>query len=293
MVVTPPRSGSGVVNFQTRLPVLTSIALIEPWSCQPGRSCPKSPFSSPRKTLPWTSFCFFCGRRQLRLLQHRRGLGRRVEDVVRLRVVRRRREVEAAERGRVDRDRLARLQRRVLDAVDHLDPLVDRRARRGVVGEPDAFHRRHRDDPARLAADLARVDERRLRRVVGPLVRGHLLLPPLHLPGAEVDGDQRVGARVLARPELRVVERRRRAGAEVERVRRRVDRLRRPDDAAADDARELPPARPLRRDRPERVRPGRREVGVVGHHEAAHAVLRAGGAEHDVPFAQIGALVSE
>ena len=31
---TPPRSGSGVVNFQTRRPVETSIALIEPWSCQ-------------------------------------------------------------------------------------------------------------------------------------------------------------------------------------------------------------------------------------------------------------------
>ncbi len=59
VVVTPPRSGSGVVNFQTRLPELTSIALIEPWSCQPGRYCPKLPFSSPRKTLPWTSFCFF------------------------------------------------------------------------------------------------------------------------------------------------------------------------------------------------------------------------------------------
>ena len=34
---TPPRSGSGVRNFQTRLPVFTLIALIEPWSCHPGK----------------------------------------------------------------------------------------------------------------------------------------------------------------------------------------------------------------------------------------------------------------
>jgi len=32
VVVTPPRSGSGVASFQTCLPVLTSIALIEPLS---------------------------------------------------------------------------------------------------------------------------------------------------------------------------------------------------------------------------------------------------------------------
>ena len=59
VVVTPPRSGSGVVIFQTRLPVATSMALIEPWSCQPGSSVPKSPFSSPRKTSPtslWASW---------------------------------------------------------------------------------------------------------------------------------------------------------------------------------------------------------------------------------------------
>ena len=52
VVVTPPRSGSGVSNFQTRLPVETSIALIEPWSFQPGSAEPKLPLSSPRKTSP-------------------------------------------------------------------------------------------------------------------------------------------------------------------------------------------------------------------------------------------------
>ena len=59
MVVTPPRSGSGVVNFQTRLPVLMSIALTEPWSCQPGSSVPKLPFASPRKTSPRLNLRFF------------------------------------------------------------------------------------------------------------------------------------------------------------------------------------------------------------------------------------------
>ncbi len=60
VVVTPPRSGSGVSNFQTRLPVLTSIALIEPWSCQPASSVPKLPFVRPRNTSPSTNLCFFC-----------------------------------------------------------------------------------------------------------------------------------------------------------------------------------------------------------------------------------------
>ena len=59
VVVTPPRSGSGVVNFQTRLPVLMSIALTEPWSCQPGSSVPKFPFASPRKTSPRLNLRFF------------------------------------------------------------------------------------------------------------------------------------------------------------------------------------------------------------------------------------------
>ena len=59
VVVTPPRSGSGVSNRQTRLPVLTSIAEIEPWSCQPGAGWPKSPLASPRKTSP-ISLRFFC-----------------------------------------------------------------------------------------------------------------------------------------------------------------------------------------------------------------------------------------
>ena len=58
--MTPPRSGSGVVNFQTRLPELTSIALIEPWSCQPGRTEPKLPFARPRKTSPSVNLRFFC-----------------------------------------------------------------------------------------------------------------------------------------------------------------------------------------------------------------------------------------
>ena len=60
MVVTPPRSGSGVANFHTRLPDATSIALIEPWSCQPGRTVPKLPFSSPRNTSPSVNLRFFC-----------------------------------------------------------------------------------------------------------------------------------------------------------------------------------------------------------------------------------------
>ena len=106
-----------------------------------------------------------------------------------------------------------------------------------------------------------------------------LLLPPLHPPGREIDRDQRVGARIRSGADRRVVERRRRARAEVEGVRRRVDGGRRPDDAAAHEAPEPAPARPLGRDRPERVRPGRREVGVVGHHEAADAVLGAGRAD--------------
>ena len=71
-------------------------------------------------------------------------------------VVRRGRVVEAAERGREDDDRLARPERRVLGPVDHLDALVDRRAGPRVVGEPDALHRRDRDDAALLAADAAR-----------------------------------------------------------------------------------------------------------------------------------------
>ena len=66
----------------------------------------------------------------------------------------------------------------------------------------------------RLAADLAGVDQRRLRDVVGPLVAREELLPPLHPAARQVDRDQRVGARVRARPQSREVERRRRAGAE-------------------------------------------------------------------------------
>ena len=133
-----------------------------------------------------------------------------------------------------------------------------------------------------LAADLRVVDERRLRGVVRPLVERHLLLPPLHPAGREVDGDERVGARVRAGTQRRVVERRRGARAEVERVRRGVDRRRRPHDAAAGErARTGASSVPFGRDRPERMRPRRREIGVVRHHEAAHAVLRAGGADDE------------
>src|SRR5829696_9009023 len=59
VVVTPPRSGCGVLVFHTRRPVLTSIALIDPWSFQPGRYEPNSPFARPRKTSP-SRLRFFC-----------------------------------------------------------------------------------------------------------------------------------------------------------------------------------------------------------------------------------------
>jgi hypothetical protein len=49
-----------VENFHPRLPVFTSMALIEPWSCHPGSTCPKLPFSSPRKTSPSVNLRFFC-----------------------------------------------------------------------------------------------------------------------------------------------------------------------------------------------------------------------------------------
>ncbi len=60
VVVTPPRSGSGVRSFHTRRPVETSIALIDPWSCQPANAAPKFPFSSPRYTSPSKSLRRFC-----------------------------------------------------------------------------------------------------------------------------------------------------------------------------------------------------------------------------------------
>ena len=214
-------------------------------------------------------------RRQLLLDHHARRLGRRVDDVVRGRVVRGRRVVQPADRRGKDRDRLSRLERRMLDAVEHLDALVDRSAGARVVREPDAFHRRHRDDAATLAADPRVVDERRLRGVVRPLVASHLLAPPLLAAGHQVDGDQRVGARRGTGAETRLVERRRRAGPEVDGVRRRVDRDRRPDRAAADEPPALAPLGLRRRDRPVRVRPGRRQVRAPRHHEAADPVLRA------------------
>ncbi len=48
-------------NFQTRRPVLTSIALIEPWFRQPGSSVPNSPFARPRKMSPTSLRCFCVG----------------------------------------------------------------------------------------------------------------------------------------------------------------------------------------------------------------------------------------
>ena len=182
----------------------------------------------------------------------------------------------------------------MLDAVDHLDALVERLPGRRVEREPDAFHRRDRDDAVRLAADLAGVDERRLRDVVRPLVAGEQLLPPLHPAGRQVDGDQRVGARVRPGPQAREVERRRRAGAEVDRVRCRVDRGR--------------ASRPPRRRRfarraattGSRAEPSRTALGQAGFRSVVYAITkpRIPYSEPAAPtitrlFAQIGALVSE
>ncbi len=225
-----------------------------------------------------TSLRCFCVGCELVLDQHAGRLGRRVDDQVRRRVVRSGRVVQPADRPGEDRNGLSRLERRMLDAVEHLDALVDRRAGARVVGEPHAFHRRHRDDPAPLAADPRVVDDRRLRGVVRPLVAGHLLPPPLLAARHQVDGDQRVGARRGAGAQARLVERRRRAGAEVDGVRRRVDRDRSPDGAAADEPPALTPLGLRRRDRPVRVRPGGRQVRAPRHDEAADPVLRAGSA---------------
>ena len=221
-------------------------------------------------------------RRQLVLDEHGRGLRRRVEDVVRRRVVRGRRVVHTAERRGEDRHRLTGAERRVLDSVDHLHALVQHLAAARVEGEPDAFLRGHRDDPPRLAADLRVVDERRLRDVVVPLVVRDELPPPALPAGVEIDRDQRVRARVRARMEVVVEVRRPGAGAEVDGARAGVDRDRRPDDAAADDPGEPPPLLLLGRDRPVRIRPGRRQVGVERHHVAAHAVLGAGRPHHEL-----------
>ena len=169
----------------------------------------------------------------------------------------------------------------MLDAVDHLDALVDRlagRSRRTRTRRPPSS--RPRRCGCVLPPTFAVVDERRLRGVVRPLVVRHLLLPPLHLPGREVDGDQRVGARVRAGAERREVERRRRAGAEVERVRRRcrrssASRRRRRRRASRAGASSVPSGGI--------VQNGFGQAGVrsvvVRHHEAADAVLGAGGAD--------------
>ena len=109
-----------------------------------------------------------------------------------------------------------------------------------------------------------------------------LLLPPLQLPGRQVDRDQRVAQRGSEPgPERRVVRRRRRRRCRSRACsssgrRSSASRRRRRRRARA----ALAPLGVGRRDRPERVRPGGREIGrVVGHHEAAHAVLGAGRAD--------------
>ena len=171
----------------------------------------------------------------------------------------------------------------MLDPVDHLHALVQHLPAAGVEREPDAFLRRDRDDPPGLAADLRVVDERRLRDVVVPLVVRDELPPPALLACLEIDRDQRVRARVRPRMEVVVEVRRPGAGAEVDGARTGVDRDGRPDDAAADDPGEPPPLLLLGRNRPVRVRPRGRQVGVERHHVAAHAVLGAGGTHHDLP----------
>ena len=87
----------------------------------------------------------------------------------------------------------------MLGPVDHLDTLVERSSCRGVVRKPDTLHRCDRDDTCALAAHGRGVDHRRLRGVVRPLVVRHLLLPPLEAAARQVDGDDRVRARVRAR----------------------------------------------------------------------------------------------
>ena len=63
----------------------------------------------------------------------------------------------------------------MLDAVDHPDAVVERLARGGVEGEPDALHRPDGDDAPLAPVHLVRVHERRLRDVVAPLVPGDQL----------------------------------------------------------------------------------------------------------------------
>ena len=219
--------------------------------------------------------------RQLGLDDDGRRLGGGVEDAVGGRVVRGGRVVQAAQRRGVDDDGLARPQRGVLDLVHHLDALVDRPSGLRVIREPEAFLGRHRDDALLVAADAGRVDHRRLRGVVAPLILRELLLPPELLAGVRVERDQRVGARVESGPQAGLVERRRRAGVEVHDARLRIDRARRPVGAAADRAAELPPRLLFRRNRPVGVLPGGPEVGVPGHEEAAHAVVGARGADQE------------
>ena len=75
--VTPPRSGSGVVNFQTRLPLETSIALIEPWSCQPASAPPKLPFCETEVDVAEQELALLLRRRELLLDEHGRPSRRR------------------------------------------------------------------------------------------------------------------------------------------------------------------------------------------------------------------------
>ncbi len=169
----------------------------------------------------------------------------------------------------------------MLHAVDDLHALVERAPGLGIEREPDALHRRHRDDVVHRASHLPPVDEWRLRDVVCPLIAGDQLLPPLEAPGRQVDGHQRVRSRGLAGPQRREVQRRRRSSAEVNGVRAGVDSNGRPDRPTADDARRAPPRLEVGRDRPERARPGRPQIGRVGHHEPPNPVLRASRADED------------
>ena len=130
-------------------------------------------------------------------------LGRGVEDVVRSpgrttagRVV------EPADRGREDRHGLPGLG--AADARRGRSPArargaAARSARRRRTRRPPSSRPRRR--AAVCPPTSCVVDERRLRDVVAPLVRGDQLPPPLQAAVAQVDGDERVRPRVRARAE--------------------------------------------------------------------------------------------
>ena len=233
-------------------------------------------------------------RRQLLLDQHRGGLGRGVEDVVRLRVVGGRRVVEAAERRREDRHGLPGPQRRMLDAVDHLDALVERLAGRCVEREPDAFHRRDRDDAVRLPADLAGVDERRLRRRRRPT--GCRTAAAATTSSARSSGRRRSASRCAGSP---------RAAAPGSRA---ASPSRYRNTACLTSCRRSSASTPRRRRRcatraattGSRAEPSRTALGQAGFRSVVYAITkpRIPYSEPAAPtitrwFAQIGALVSE